>query len=168
MLVALMVTLAFAAPSPAPTDAAAPAYVERPVAKPVWHTDFDSGQRAARASNRPMLVNFTGSDWCRYCILLKEEVFDGDEFARWAQDYVLVEIDFPLVSRQPREIEEQNDRLAEKYRIQGYPTVILMHPDGKEIGRLGYARGGAKVFIGHAERLLGKTAPSERPAGSGA
>ena len=102
-----------------------------------------------------MLLDFTGSDWCGWCIRLKEEVFSKKSFQAYAKDkLVLVQVDFPRKKGQSKELKEQNRTLAEKYGIRGYPTIILLSPDGDFMQQTGYQAGGAEAYIKHLEGLI--------------
>jgi len=135
-----------------------------------WLTDLKVAQDRAYAENRLVLINFTGSDWCGWCIKLKSEVFNSSEFNAFAERHLmLVEVDFPkrkAISAQQRAV---NKGLANKYGIQGYPTVVLLNAKGNEIGRLGYMQGGPAAFI-KAIRQHGGLPASDaaRPGGDAA
>jgi thioredoxin-related protein len=132
-------------------------------AKPGWLTDYDKAQKEAQATNKLLLMDFTGSDWCGWCIMLDKEVFSKPEFKEYASKHlVLLELDFPRSKRMPPEIVAQNERLVLKYRIQGFPTVVVFDSSGKPLGALGYEAGGPKVFIGHLEKLRQGVAVSSR------
>lgn len=106
----------------------------------IWHESFDDAKAAALESGKPILADFTGSDWCHWCVKLKEDVFEKDEFKKWARDNViLLELDYPKRSSQDPMIKQQNAKLAKEYNITGYPTVLLMTPEGKVLGKLGYS-----------------------------
>ena len=97
-----------------------------------WSEDLDAALAVAKSSGKTVLVDFTGSDWCGYCIKLENEVLSKDAFKEWAdKDLVLVELDFPRKKEQPAELKARNSALREKYEVPGYPTVILMNGDGK-------------------------------------
>jgi len=118
---------------------------------PRWITDFESALAAGRDLNRNVFVFFTGSDWCGWCKRLKGEVLDQQEFIRYAdENLVLVVIDFPRTWQQTPELKAQNEQLARKYKIRGFPTVLVFGPDGKQRGKLGYLPGGPSPFV---ERL---------------
>lgn len=122
-----------------------------------WLTDPAAASAAAKQANRPILADFTGSDWCGWCIRLKKEVFDTPEFKAWAtKNVVLLEVDFPRKKAQKPSEKTRNQALAEKYGIEGYPTIVLMDAAGKELGRLGYQRGGPEAWIAAAEKALGR------------
>lgn len=99
-------------------------------------------------------MDFTGSDWCGWCIKLKKEVFDTKEFKEYAdKNLVLVEIDFPRKKAQSEELKKANRALQAKYKIEGYPTIIVLNAEGKQVDELGYMRGGPKPFIEKLEKL---------------
>ena len=120
-----------------------------------WMTDFAAAQKLAKETKKPMLVDFTGSDWCPWCIRLDKEVFAQKAFQDYAAGtLILVKIDFPRGIQQSDAIKKQNQELAEKYGIRGFPTVLLMNGDGKVIGTTGYRRGGAESYVAHLKTLV--------------
>jgi thioredoxin-related protein len=126
-----------------------------------WFTDAEAAQAKAKAENKLILLNFTGSDWCIWCKKLKRDVFDKPEFAQFAQSkLVLVEVDFPQHKTLPEAQQQANAQLDKTYRINSYPTIILLDPDGKQIGRMGYAFGGASSFIAKLEKKVAKSQTS--------
>ena len=83
-----------------------------------------------------MLVNFTGSDWCGYCIQLDRAILSQPLFKDYAdKNLILVEIDFPRRKPQSVEVKKQNAELAERYQIEGFPTLVLLNGDGKTLWR---------------------------------
>ncbi len=117
-------------------------------------TDFAKAKAAARSGDKLMLVDFTGSDWCGWCIKLSKEVFSKNEFKKYAeQNLVLVEIDFPRRKTQTDAVKVQNEKLAADYGIEGFPTVLVLDADGKKVGELGYMEGGAEAFIAELEKI---------------
>jgi protein disulfide-isomerase len=123
-------------------------------AKSGWLTSYDQAQKEAQSKNRLLLMDFTGSDWCGWCIMLDKEVFSKPEFKEYAKkNLVLLEVDFPKMKKLPTETSAQNERLAQQFRIQAFPTVVVMDSTGKPIGALGYMRGGPEVFIAELEKL---------------
>lgn len=120
-----------------------------------WLTDFEAAQAKAVEEQKPLLLDFTGSDWCGWCIRLKEEVFSKQAFKDYAADsLVLVELDFPRGKKQTPELKAQNEALAMKYRIRGFPTILLLSPEGELIEQTGYRRGGAEAYVDHIEGIL--------------
>jgi protein disulfide-isomerase len=120
-----------------------------------WHTDLPKAQAQAKAENKTVLINFTGSDWCGWCIRLHKEVFSQAEFQEYAKKkLVLVEVDFPTKKKLSAEQKKANDALAKQYGIKGYPTIILLNGDGKKVGETGYVKGGPKGFIADVEKRI--------------
>lgn len=114
-----------------------------------WLTDLDKAKTQAAAEKKHVLINFTGSDWCGFCIKLQKEVFSTREFAEYAQKHlVLVEVDFPRKKEQSATLKAANKKLQEQYKVDGYPTLILLDGTGKPVGKkVGYGGGGlAKVL----------------------
>lgn len=122
----------------------------------VWQTDWKKALSLARKTRRPLLVNFTGSDWCGWCVKLKNEVFSKPEFEKWAAaNVVLVELDFPRSKPQSDAIKKQNAELRDHFKIRGYPTILFVGADGKAMARSGYMRGGPQAWIEDAKKKLG-------------
>ncbi|WPJ97587.1 thioredoxin family protein [Coraliomargarita algicola] len=120
-----------------------------------WMTDFDAAKAKAVAENKPLLVDFTGSDWCGWCIKLDKEVFSQAAFKQYAEDaLVLVELDFPRSKPQSAELKAQNEALAKKYGIRGFPTILVLSPEGKLIEKTGYRRGGAEQYVEHIQEIV--------------
>jgi len=111
-------------------------------AKPGWLTDLKQAQDEAKANKKLLLLDFTGSDWCGWCIKLDREVFSKPAFKDYAnKNLVLVEVDFPRSKTQSATEKKQNYELAERYGIEGYPTIIVLDSEGKKIGALSYDAG---------------------------
>ena len=114
-----------------------------------WKTDYTAALAEAAKENKMVLLDFTGSDWCGWCIKLQKDTFSKSEFEKFAQEsLVLVELDFPRGKTQSDELKKQNEELAEKFGVQGFPTLVLLDPQGKEATRnVGYLQGGPEAFI---------------------
>ena len=122
-----------------------------------WMTDFEAAQAKAKAENKPLLLDFTGSDWCGWCIRLDEEVFSQAAFREYAAaELVLVEIDFPRRTDQPAKLKAQNEALSQKYGIRGFPTILVLSPEGELIEKTGYRRGGPEAYVAHIKEILAK------------
>ena len=120
-----------------------------------WTTDLEKAFEKAKAEKKSVLVEFTGSDWCPPCIAMRKNVFSKKEFVDAAsKKFILVELDFP---KGDPELKKKNDPLAEKYKIEGFPTVILFTPAGKEFTRF-YASEFPKTedFLKHLDESLEK------------
>jgi thiol-disulfide isomerase/thioredoxin len=127
---------------------------EQSTAKLDWLTNFETAKAKARAENKMVLMDFTGSDWCPPCKMLNEEVFSQPQFADYAaKKLVLLEIDFPRFRKQSDEEQAANKKLAGEFGIEGFPTVVILDPSGKVVGQLGYMRGGPTAFIAALEKL---------------
>jgi len=119
-----------------------------------WLSDFATAQARARQENKILLIDFTGSDWCPPCIQLHREVFSRPEFAAYAKQHLVVlEVDFPRHKDLSAEQLAANTKLADRFGIDGFPTIILLSPVGKRIGELGYMPGGAENFIAALEKI---------------
>lgn len=120
----------------------------------VWHTDYAAALKQAKAENRRVFLFFTGSDWCPFCKQMTEEILSKPEFAKYSKEkLILVEIDFPRKHKLPAKIRAQNDKLADKYNLQIYPTMIVLASDGAKVGELRYQEGGPGPFIARLEKL---------------
>jgi len=123
-----------------------------------WLTDAAAAQEKAKQENKAVMLDFTGSDWCGWCIKLNKEVFSQPEFAKYAKDnLVLVEVDFPREKKQTEEVKKANQALQEKYKIEGYPTIIVLNSDGEKVGETGYVEGGPKAFIAELDKIKKKS-----------
>lgn len=114
-----------------------------------WQTDYKAALEQAAKENKMVLLDFTGSDWCGWCIKLVKDTFSKPEFQKFAdKNLVLVELDFPNNKPQSAEVKAQNQQLSEKFNVEGYPTLVLLNSKGKEIARnVGYLAGGPDGFI---------------------
>jgi thioredoxin-related protein len=126
-----------------------------------WLTDFDKAKAEAKEKNRPILIDFSGSDWCGWCIKLDKEVFQKDEFKAYADDnLVLMLADFPSdKSKQSADVIKQNEKLAKEFGVRGFPTVFVLGADGEIIGKTGYQKGGPEAYVTHIKKIIadGKT-----------
>jgi len=114
-----------------------------------WETNYNAALEQAAKENKMVLLDFTGSDWCVWCIKLKNDTFSKPEFQKFAaESLVLVELDFPRSKEQSPELKKQNQELAEKFGIEGFPTLVLLDSQGKEAARnVGYLQGGPEGFV---------------------
>lgn len=123
-----------------------------------WHTSLAAAQAEAKKSNRPILVLGTGSDWCGFCMRLEKNVLTDKEFQKFAKDsLVLVYADKPSRKKQSAEVAKNSQELLDKFKVDGFPTVILLSPDGAELGRkAGYGGQNAKKYVKELKGLLKK------------
>jgi protein disulfide-isomerase len=130
----------------------------------IWETNVNKALEVSASTKKPLLLFFTGSDWCGWCIRLQKEVLKTPEFAAWAKEnVVLVELDYPRRVPQTEEIKQQNNELQQIFGIQGFPTIILANStltDGKVsfkgIGSTGYVAGGPTAWLAVANGFLKK------------
>lgn len=122
----------------------------------VWMTNLEEAQKISAKTKKPILANFTGSDWCGWCHKLSAEVFNTPEFKKWAdKNVVLLELDYPKTKAQSDQIKAQNNGLMQAFQVQGFPTIWVFNLDIDkatkkfnitQIGKTGYMRGGPTVF----------------------
>lgn len=120
-----------------------------------WSTDLEKALAKAKAENKSVLVEFTGSDWCPPCIAMRKNVFSKKEFVDAAsKKFILVELDFP---KGDKAVAEKNQPLAEKYKIEGFPTVVLLTPEGNEFTRFFASEyPSTEEFLKHLDEALEK------------
>lgn len=119
-----------------------------------WGTNYEEATAAAAKDNKDILMDFTGSDWCGWCIKLQKEVFTTDGFKQEApKHFVMLELDFPQQKELPKELKEQNEKLQEKYAIEGFPTIILADAKGRPYAKTGYMPGGPTAYNEHLAEL---------------
>lgn len=100
------------------------------------------------------MLDFTGSDWCIWCIRLHNEVFSKPAFVEYARkNLVAVEVDFPAKKKLDPARKKANGELKKKYEIKGFPTIVVLDGEGNKVGELGYVEGGPKAFIAELEKL---------------
>tara|TARA_B100000900_G_scaffold387896_1_gene379505 strand:+ start:262 stop:792 length:531 start_codon:yes stop_codon:yes gene_type:complete len=135
-----------------------------------WHDDLKKAIPLSINNNKPLLLFFTGSDWCGWCIRLQREVFKFEEFKKWANDNViLVELDYPRRKQLAPNITKQNREIQQIFGVRGYPTVWLVTPqiiksndpenpadriNFLKLGTLGYVAGGPEKWINTASSFL--------------
>ena len=138
-------TIVTGADSPAPKKAA----------DPVWFTSMSQAQDAARKEKKVIFVDFTGSDWCIWCIRLHNEVLSQPAFKEYAaKNLILLLVDFPRRKVQTREQKAANNALAQKYGIKGFPTILILDANGNVLAKTGYRRGGATAYVEHLKNIL--------------
>jgi len=129
---------------------------------PNWYQELSKASEIAVAENKPMLLFFTGSDWCGWCNKLQREVFNTETFTTWSNECaILVEIDFPRDKPQPQNIIDQNNLLQQQFKVEGYPTVWFVDVVAidsnytiKPINKTGYLPGGPSRWIEVANSII--------------
>ena len=120
-----------------------------------WLHDWNKAQEEAKTNHKLLFLNFTGSDWCGWCIKLDKDIFSQPQFKDFAHDnLVLVELDFPRRKSQPTEERKQNLQLAQQYEVLGFPTIVVLNSDGQTVWKFdGYFPGGLEAFIAQLQKL---------------
>ncbi|HEY1170530.1 MAG TPA: thioredoxin family protein [Verrucomicrobiae bacterium] len=127
-------------------------------AKEAWLTDYPKAQAQAKEQKKAILMDFTGSDWCPPCMQLKKTVLSSAEFTKFAAEkLVLVEVDFPENKKQSEALKKANGELEKKFKVDGYPTIIVVDAEGKELFRSeGYDGSSAKDYVAKLSKALNK------------
>lgn len=114
-----------------------------------WLTDYSKARELAKQLDRPLLIDFTGSDWCGWCVKLEDEVFTRKDFQAWAKErVVLLKLDFPRRNPLPPSVAATNQKIAQQYAVTGYPTVLVVDPDSEKTLRTwGYFKGGPQKWV---------------------
>ena len=100
-----------------------------------WMTDLEAAKTKAAAENKAVLVDFTGSDWCGWCIRLRKQVLDTPAFETYAKDkFVLMEVDVPQNPKFDQALLKRNQELCEQYGVSGFPTILVINPKGDVVG----------------------------------
>lgn len=122
-----------------------------------WYENLEQAANLAKSQGKGILIDFTGSDWCKWCKKLDEEVLSQSKFIKYAKNnLVLVKIDFPQYKMQSHEVKTYNKRLAVTFRVKGYPTVIIMNKYQQVAAYTGYREGGAEKYIQYIKSVLNK------------
>lgn len=120
-----------------------------------WMTDFEKATAKAKEENKHVLIDFSGSDWCGWCIKLDKEVFSKKAFKDYAKDnLVLLLVDWPQSTTDSKEVQAKSKPIMKKYGIQSFPTVLILSPDGKTLAKTGYQDGGAEAYVEHIKKLI--------------
>ena len=129
-------------------------------AAPTWNADLAQALQQAKATNKPVLAVFSGSDWCKPCIMLSQEVFDKPDFQQFAKErFVLARFDFPRSKKHklPAAQVKLNEQAAAQLNKEGaFPLVVVLSPEGKVLAKTGYRPGGATAYSTHLQTLLAK------------
>ncbi|PYJ51642.1 MAG: thioredoxin family protein [Verrucomicrobia bacterium] len=137
--------------------AAACVFLTAPLARAEsdWLNDYKKAQQEAKASNKFLLLDFTGSDWCGWCKKFDKEILSQSQFKDYAREnLVLVELDFPRAKQQSLELRKQNQELAHQFEVQGFPTIVVLDGDGQKLWQYdGYFPDGPAAFIAQLEKL---------------
>ena len=146
------------APRPPADEGAAQPSSAGPASESSWGTDLPAALNRARSENKMVLLDFTGSDWCGWCMKFDQDVLSTDKFAGYAKSkLVLVRLDYPHHHAQDAALKQANEELAKRFGVNGFPTFVLLNSAGRELGRqVGYLQGGPDAFIAELEKFSQK------------
>ena len=100
-----------------------------------WEPSFENAKKTAKEKHELILLNFSGSDWCGPCIVLRKDYLESEVFTKMANDnLVLVNADFPRKKKNipAADVVKRNEALAETYNKEGsFPFTLLLNADGK-------------------------------------
>lgn len=120
-----------------------------------WSENYADAVAKAKKSGNYILLDFSGSDWCGWCMRLNNEVFSQPDFKTFAsKNLELVLVDKPARRVLPEKTIAQNEALMKKYQIQGFPTVVILSPDEEVAGVTGYQAGGAIKYVQHLNEII--------------
>jgi thiol:disulfide interchange protein len=119
-----------------------------------WETEVEVALEIAKKENKAVMLEFTGSDWCPPCKMMKKKVFSKEDFVSKASEkFVLVELDFP---KGDEALAEKNRPYQEKYEVEGYPTIVLLDSEGKVFGKfIASQYADVDSFLAKLEEMLG-------------
>jgi protein disulfide-isomerase len=122
-----------------------------------WETNFETAVKKAKKEKKKLLLNFTGSDWCGWCIRLDKEVFSKKEFIEYAEkNLVCVKLDFPKRKELSEDEKKQNYGLASEFKVTGFPTIYITDIEKKAILKTGYIGGDAQQYVEHLDVAIQK------------
>ena len=118
------------------TAAIATIVMATPLQGAEWLTDLEAAKAKAKKEGKAILVDFTGSDWCGWCVRLRSTILDTPAFQEYAKDkFVLLEVDIPKnVNKIGAALHTRNRELAARYGISSYPTILVLDADGTVLG----------------------------------
>jgi protein disulfide-isomerase len=125
--------------------------------KLVWNDNLEKAVEIAKKQDKAILINFSGSDWCKWCKKLDAEVFSQNEFINYAKkNLILVKIDFPQYTPQDPKVQSYNREVAQMFRVEGFPTVVVINKNQKLAAYTGYQAGGAENYVKYLKSVLNK------------
>lgn len=127
-----------------------------------WTSDYQEAVKLSKKTDKPILMNFTGSDWCGWCIRLKNEVFSKEEFVKYAdENLILLELDFPKRKAISAELKLQNSELAKKHGVRGFPTIVMINGNEEVLFKGGYKAGGPIPYVETLKNAASKEASNQ-------
>lgn len=122
--------------------------------KQLWTEDIEAAFKVAAAEKKQVFIDFTGSDWCYWCILADKNIFSTKEWADFSSAMVCLKVDFPKNNRPDAEVAAKRRALAKEFKVRGYPTFVLASPERKQIARFSAGKKGAAEFIAEVKKAL--------------
>ena len=123
-----------------------------------WYTDYKQAVEKSIEVKKPLLLNFSGSDWCGWCIKLDKEILNSKEFARLVRNkFVFVLVEFPRYKKLSNKFIKQNENLKNRFHIKGFPTILILDTDQNIIATTGYKHMTSEEYAEHLLLLLDKS-----------
>lgn len=131
-----------------------------------WSCDYDTAVQDSRNSGRPIMLVFTGSDWCVWCQKLDRDILSKPEFSKWSKKLIKIKVDFPQSSSLSEEITNRNQQLLQRYgqHVESYPTVLFINAEGKVLAKTGYINNDVNNWIANADQILPQQKLSAAPS----
>jgi len=115
-----------------------------------WQTDYSQALNQAKTQSKPIFLFFTGKGWCSYCTKLENEVLKTADFQNAVgNQFVFVEIDY-----QHGRVSPMTKKLIDRYKIKGFPTVVIINSQEKVLGEVGYKPGGGKKYAEMVSQMI--------------
>ena len=132
-----------------------PAFMTAADADLTWHSRLDEALKLAQKDNKPLMLFFTGSDWCIWCKRLVGQILSQPGFMSYAEkELVLVKFDFPRNIPMDTDQKEYNAKIAKEYQIQGFPTIIMLNAKGEKLGQTGYQDLSPEAYVEHLKAFI--------------
>ncbi len=132
-----------------------PQQMQQSQTKMQWYTNYREAVAMAKKQNKRLLLFFTGSDWCGWCKKMNQEILSSPDFIQAVgNDFVFVEVDFPMNKQLPADLAQQNATLKQKYGVTGYPTIVILDANENFVGESGYRPGGGKAYAEYIKQWV--------------
>ena len=127
-----------------------------------WSSDYDTAVQDSKNTGRPIMLVFTGSDWCMWCQKLDRDILSQPEFSKWSKKLIKIQVDFPQSSSLSKEITDRNQFLLQRYgqHVESYPTILFVNAKGKVLAKTGYINSDVNNWIANADQILPQQSPA--------